>query len=252
MSKKAFLALIIVVPVALFFLMIALAAFLHWDMKLTETRGYGLIGGPGPPDQHVLTKFQLIEQYYRKHYREFDGKWPDAEIIAANVPEVVLAKNQPYTKFGIFILELEDTKEAVLHSTNETVENSKLRRMSENLLKNRKVDASPVVVCVMGAREVSPGVYEPYKDYPKILKEDFGSEAWKTWWYIDFWEEDGPYTYYVQSDIPPIPGCLAHGSVQNRKSNKFYYPEEILPAFKAIYPNADIPEDQILREGRDY
>jgi len=240
----------------------SLFALLVWEAILLQSRGYGHIGRLSVPP-HFLASLTLnrIENFCLKRYREFykktgsqvDYKWPDAKIIAANVPEVALVDNQPYAKFGIYILNSKKTKQTFLYSVNSQVTTSKLARMLEKLWNASKEQAlvDPVTTCVMATREKPHGVYHPYEDYPLPLKEDIGFEAWKTWYFI--MRDDGAaLTYYVQSDIPPIPGCLAYIDQIEPQFSKFYYPEEILPIFKAIYPNANIPEEQILREGRDY
>ena len=143
-----------------------------------------------------------------------------------------------------------------MYSPNNLIAASKLTRMENKFRLSTGGEgeffhprgADLVVVCVMARGESPPGVYHAYPDYPLRLKEIIGFEEWKKWYFIvkDRW------SHYVQSDIPPVPGCLAYTDLMQPESSKFYFPEEILAIFKAIYPNADIPEEQILREGRDY
>lgn len=231
----------------------SLVGLVFWEAKLLETRGYGLISRPAPPFLGPSQTLRDMKVFFNEHGEEFAWRCPDAEILAANISEMVLVGNQPYTRFRIYILKSRKNKQEFLYSPNNFVPDSKLTRILEKLWQTSKKEAvtQRIVACVMAMKEDPRGVYHAYRDYPPNLKEIVGFEAWKSWYFI--MGDDGCYlTYYVQSDIPPIPGCLAYANQMQPESSKFYYPEEILPIFKAIYPNAYIPEEQILREGRDY
>jgi len=244
--------LIISVLIALI-LIGSLVAFLWVDSYLHVARGYGLISRPAPPFLGPSQTLSDMKVFFNKHGEEFAWKLPDAEILAANISEMVLVENQPYTRFGIHILKSRKNKQEFLYSPNNFVLNSKLTRILEKLWQRSKKKAVslPIVACVKAMKEDPRGVYQAYRDYPANLKEIIGFEAWKSWYFI--MRDNGCYfAYYVDSDIPPIPGCLAYTDEKEPQLSKFYYPEEILDIFKAIYPNADIPEEQILREGRDY
>jgi len=232
-------------------------SFIVLEGALVWTRGYGLISCPYPPYVPAMTTLYHIDDYFlaswRHYYNEekpegLDYRWPDAKTIAANIPEVSFTENQPYTKFGIYILKSRHTEQLFLYSPIDVLTDSNLTRMKDKLRETSGIHAFPVIMCVMAAGEGQSGEYVAYPAYPLRFKELFGAEEWKKWYFIvrEHFES------FVQSDIPPIPGCLARTSEENRKLGKFYYPEEIILAFKAIYPNADIPEEQILREGRDY
>lgn len=230
-----------------------LVSFLWQDQRLHETRGYGLISRPAPPFLGPSQTLWDMNVFFNEHGEEFAWKWPDAEILAANISEIVLVRNQSYTRLRIYILKSRKNKQKFLYFPNNFVPDSKLTRILEKLWQTSKKKAviQRIVACVMAMKEDPRGVYHAYRDYPPDLKEIIGFGAWKSWYFIS--EYDGvSLVYYVQSDIPPIPGCMAYIDQMQPELSKFYYPEEILPIFKAIYPNADIPEDQILREGRDY
>lgn len=231
-----------------------------WGMKLYEARGYSfLMPRPDAPYGRARRRLWQINEFYEKNAEKFDWKWPDAKTLVANIPELILVKNQPYEEFDIYVLKSERIKQAFLYSPNSFVATSKLARMKNRFRLSTEGErevfqaggARFVVVCVMAARKNLDGIYCPYNEYPLALKKTIGLEAWKTWYFI--MEDDGlALTYYIQSDLPPIPGCLAYIDQMESKLSKFYYPKEIIPAFKAIYPDADIPEEQILPEGRDY
>lgn len=239
--------------------------FLCLDHKLLWSRGYGLISRPLSPNFIAsMTFFHPVSKFLNEYAGESDRSLPEARAIAANIPKVTLAGNQPYTKLGIYVLESRKTKQFFLYSPNNIVDNSsKIRQMKNKFSLSEKDKrgvfhargAGVVVACVMATRESEAGMYEPYQNYPLALKKAVGLEAWKTWGFLrDLSSSDYRYitTYHVYSNIPPIPGCLAYTDQTCPQFDKFYYPEEILPVFKAIYPNADVPEEQILREGRDY
>jgi len=246
-SRKLIIG-VLIIPVAI----VSLIAVVQGDQYLYEARGYGfLLGRAIPPGELARETLNCIKQWYQEKGAELDWSWPDAKTIAANVPGVLLVEDQPYTKFGIYILKSKKTKQLFLCFSEGLLPNSKLGVLRGKLWETRKVDAVTIFVCVMAAREEPRGVYHAYKDYPSRLKKTIGAEAWKTWYFIE--GDDGFYiTYYVQSDVPPIPGCLAYTDQREPQLSKFYYPEEIMPAFKAIYPNTEIPQEQILREGKDY
>lgn len=235
---------------------------LLWEVNLLRTRGYGHIARLSVPP-YFLASLTLnhIEDFCLKRYHKFyqetgsqlDYEWPDANAISANIPEVSLPEHQPYIRFGIHILKSVKTGQAFLYSPNYVVASSNLDRMSEKLNKNNKeqVLVAPIIICVMAIRETQGGVYQPYEDYPLPLKEVIGFEAWKTWYFI-IGDNGAPLTYNLQSDIPPIPGCIAYIDLMEPELGKFYYPEGIVPVFEVIYPGVFIPEDQILHEERDY
>jgi len=220
-----------------------LIGFLWMDQNLDETRGYGLVGRPAPPSLRAVKTLALIVEAHEKSWDGSVYRWPEAKTIAANVPKLVLVEDQPYTNFRVYMLKSEKTKQVFLYSPkNKLVTDSKLTQMMEKLWSLSNAQALPVVACVMAARQDRHGVYYAYKDYPSRFKKTIGDEAWKTWYFI----MDGDLIYYVRSDIPPVPGCIAHVFQRNPKLSKFYYPEEIIPLFKAIYPDANIPREQIF------
>jgi len=225
-------------------LAVLLVCFLWIDQSLQETRGYGLIGLPAPPGERADKTLHLILECQKSLYGS-SYNWPEAKIISENVPELVLVDEQPHNELGTYILKSSRTKQIFLYSPkNNLVEDSKLNNIIERLWSDSHAQALPIVACVMAARRDEKGMYYAYEDYPSRLKMSINIEAWQKWYFI---MNEG-LVYYIQSDIPPVPGCLAHIFLQNRKLSRFYYPEEIIPLFKAIYPDADIPEDQMLRE----
>ncbi len=185
-----------------------------------------------------------------------DWKWPAADTLATDIQNITSADTQPYEQIDIYILKSERIKQEFLYGPNNFIDSSKLERIinkfySSETYKNMLV-AAPVILCVKAAKEDPDGVYYAYHEYPPRLQKIFPPEVWKTWVCTIMVDNRLAPTFEIFSDTPPIPGCLMYMDDLKPELNKFYYPEEILPAFKAIYPNAKIPEDQILREGRDY
>ena len=216
---------------------------------LYDTKGYSfLYPWADSPSYETARVIWNINTFVEKNL--FNFKWPDVNIVDSEFPELSMAENQPYEEYGIHILEVGKRNQRILYMPNNFIDSSVIRRIIENKdLRTLEV----VAVCVMAIREEPKGVYYPYNDYPQRYKEDIGYEAWKTWYFIS-WNAENSCTsiYYILSDIPPIPGCLEYTNLLNEKASKFFYPEEILPVFRTIYPNAEIPEEQILRKGRDY
>jgi len=252
-SKLVILIVIVGLLVATF-----AAFFLLWlDQKLLWERGWGLISRPLPPYLPALATLYRLEglftQQLEAYYQEKDDlsgyKWPDANTVAAQLPELVVFESQPYAHLGIYILKSQRTRQEFLYSPDDILSPPQLGRIAHELLARKSVHASPVVMCVKAMSQRSPGIYCAYHDYPLRYSRMFEFQEWQKWYLVI---RNPCVVSFVQSDIPPIPGCLARISVENRKLAEFYYPERIVPVFKTIYPNVSIDEAQILREGRDY
>lgn len=240
-------------------LVTAVIGIVWWDQRLHETSGYGFLLGPSYPWERASKVLYQMVEFYNKDGEILSWKWPDVKIVLANMPELTLEVDQPYAPYGIYILKEEKIQQGFLYLQNKLITETQLERIKDKFSLSKKDEtgiwhprgASLVVACVMATRKDPNNVYIPYNMYPARNKKSVSREAWETWYFVT--ENDGVViTYHIQSVIPPIPGCLAYIDMMESKLSKFYYPEKIIPAFKAIYPNAEIPEEQILREGRDY
>ena len=213
-----------------------------------EHRGWGCLLPSSPPYQHAGQTLDHVGRFYRKNRGTLGSKWPAPEVLAAHIPEIIVPDQQPYRSFGIYVLKSKKTKQGFLYAPENPVPPSKADTIEHELWTKRKVWIVPVTACVMATRQDASGTYVPYHDYPSAFKKSIPSEAWTTWKVL--MEDD--LTYFVQSDVPPIPGCFAHLDAEQKHLSKFYYPEQVLPVLRAVYPKASVPEDQVLREGRDY
>lgn len=232
--------------------LIGFSAVLLWiDQNLYQTRGYGLVSHAAAPGLRAAKTLALIVKAHKRSWDRSGCKWPSANAVAVNIPELVLVKEQAYSKLGIYVLRSEKTKQVFLYSPeNNLLTAHKLAKIREKMWSTSGAEAFQVVACVVAAKQDSNGGYYAYEDYPSRLKKAVGVDSWKKWYFIA--DINGGLVYSAQSDNPPVPGCLAHIFLENPKLNKFFYPEEVMPILKTIYPKVVVPEEQILREVRDY
>lgn len=222
---------------------------LYFDHAIAQQKGYGYIWVH--PEQPWWRSMKILwkESEFFQNYGE---KYPPPVVLASSIPELSLPKTQPYSKFDIHVIEAKAISQVFLYSPD-SLTLSETRKNTYNLL-YKNIDVidkgglfGTVVLCVKADGREPNGVYRAYKEYPLKQAEGVGQEAWKNWSFMmdcDF----VPLALLIVSDTPPIPGCLVYTDTDKPQSNKFYYPEQILPAVKAIYPNINIPEEQILRK----
>jgi len=217
--------------------------FMNYDQQLTETRGYGLIGRPGAPYDRARYVLWLVKDFCERYVPEHDGAWPSPETLAANVPDLSLDASQPYSSAGVYVLKTLRTNQWFLYSPEIPVTGGNWSA-TEDVGDGGLI--LPLAMCVMASREVGPGEYRAYNEYPPALAREIGEDAWRTWYFLSGIER---LVFFVESDTPPVPGCLwAIHDRQRREKDRLYYPEMILPYLKAIYPNAKVSEGQIVRE----
>ena len=241
---KLFLVLFLLVVVSLCSCYLVIA----YDEKMTQIRGYGLVclGRPAAPFDRARNMLWEIKEFCLKYLPEHEGVWPDPETLVANIPDLVLDKEQPYKDIGIYVLKTEITNQWFLYS--DSIAKSK-DMPPFGIIHGGKYKwiVYTIAVCVMSTREVGPDMYRPYNDYPKALVEILGEDAWKTWYLLTRGEN---LVFCVKSTIPPVPGCYSIDKIPGKiyDTGEFYYTKDTLAALKAIYPNVQVPKEQILTD----
>ncbi len=232
-------------------LVVCCSITVRYDEEMKKTRGYGLVclGRPAAPYDRAANVLWEVDEFCRTYLRDGPGRWPAAETLAENIPDLMLDSNQPYRLYEIYVLRTLKTKQWFLYSTETSSDFLTASDLEGAGVPSRGAMLHPVVMCVMGTHEVAPGEYRPYNEYPAALVRIIGEEAWITWVCLS---ANGLLTGFFQSAIPPVPGCIALEYVSKPERSKFYYPEAVLPKLRAIYPNVQVPEELILRtEGRE-
>jgi len=183
-------------------------------------------------------------------YKDPKKKLPDPRALANSLENTVFPEDQPYEKFGIYIISSPKTKLKYLYSPDVIRSASNYDSFEKNIHDEYDCYAGQIIMCPLGILEKANGIYQPYNDYPRWSVGCLSPDDWKRWFF--FLEYDSNYyNHYSQSDVPPIPGCIAiwqrpDGDFPKSRCG-FFYPESILPAFKAIYPSSNIPEENILK-----
>jgi len=148
----------------------------------------------------------------------------DCERLAGDefVPWLSLHQSQPLSEFGICQLYSAKTDEAYLYGHNDEYIRGAFEGDEGEIL-------SYIAVTTTAVRENPKGVYHAYEIRP-------GEEKWVIDW--------SGYPRLVESPVPPIPGCVYSCS---EEEEAVYFPEKIIPALKAYYPNVKVPEELIMR-----
>jgi hypothetical protein len=157
--------------------------------------------------------------------------WPPPEEITKNVSSLRVSKEQPYSRFGIWIFESESQDLKYFYSPLSTTDYP--TQVEQRM-------CSAIVCCDRAKREGSRGNYHPYKEYPPFVLDAFGGEKWVCLVKTQAVE-------MVKSDVPPIPGAIVVYD-SNVKPKEIYYPRAVLPAIRNIYPDVKIPEERILQD----
>jgi hypothetical protein len=208
-------------------------------------RGYGFVGTIGrmsqpynEPADDLRAVIKYCDDYYAekiKHVSSSDEiRWPEPNEIAAHVTTLRLAMEQPYKKFGISLFQCTSHNCQYLYAPRSTKEH--------DVYWDDPNYYGVVIMCTLSKWEAPPGVYHPYKKYPKFVRDyiedEMGGERWNCWIStIGFTA--------VGTDLPPVPGAILFdaGRYSPRKSR---YDKKMIPAIKAIYPNLKVPDGAII------
>jgi len=220
---------------------------IRYDDKLEKKRGYGfvLLRRGGDPWVGVSPVLDRLFEFCNAH----GGALTPAQQVPEIVPGLVLDANQPYRSYGIYILRTLETDQWFLYSSNISSNSFTEKDFEDRGISTKDALVLPVCMCVMATREVSRGQYRAYHEYPPSLAREIGEQAWRTWFFLS---PAPPEVGRIESTIPPVPGCVALDCIVREEKSKFYYPEEILPQLRTIYPNVQVPEELILRKGADH
>ncbi|MBN1457744.1 MAG: hypothetical protein JW912_07830 [Sedimentisphaerales bacterium] len=139
----------------------------------------------------------------------------DAKSFCELIDKLELAENQPLKDRGIELIHNKETNTIYLYGT---------KAISEFLKKTYPTYSDEWHVLLV----VNKSLYEkPKGKYHAFMLSRKGND------WLAVTTQIG---VQIDSWVPPIPGCL-----YNVEEKKLYVPPELLPAYKIIYPNLDIP-----------
>jgi hypothetical protein len=231
-------------------------AVLWWDNRLYHRQGYSRLTPrpdvPYGPSMRVIRRIAAVS-----NRRDEAGwtmwRWLSPDELARQTPAIAVPEEQPYREFGIYVLKSEDIGQRFLYSPVKLIDEDRLLQI-QHLLPSSFTDeksmfharfACIVMLCPLAKRKDADGKYYSSAEYPPSIKKQVPAKAWQEWCLI--LDDDGEGSARcVNSDIPPVPGCIAYINQMNPEDNRFYYPWELLPALRAIYPDLRIPQEAIL------
>lgn len=236
-------------------LILLLGGLIWWDLALFEMRGYDVVGlvRPDFPGQRAMTVLRMIAEYSETHMEQSSGKRPSAVTIAEAISEVGLSDEQPYAEFGLYLLESTKPRQVYLYREKALHSWTEIAEITAMLFGTPRQEGlvGVITACVQATREGPKGTYLPYIEFPSGHMKDFGEDAYKEWAVQMEFDGGQLLAFYIASDTPPIPGCLAITFVGDRKRDRFYYPKTIIPTLNTIYPNAQVPPAFVLRNGEE-
>lgn len=147
----------------------------------------------------------------------------DAKTLCDNIDGLELSIDQPLKDYGISLIYNTETGNTYLYSKN----------LPEILPKDKYETFTDLwnglIVVNKALKEKPKGVYQSFRY----------CRSWGSKWMSLSQNGMGRSIY---SQIPPIPGCF-----YNSKENKVYIPQELLPAYKIIYPNFQVPQNAVIK-----
>jgi hypothetical protein len=181
-------------------------------------------------------ELSYVSRYAGNYWRSSQTSelWPPPEEITKNVSSLRVSKEQPYSRFGIWIFESVSQDLKYLYSPLSTTDYTTYTTQVEQRM------CETIVCCDIAKRERPKGNYHPYKEYPPFVLDKFGGEKWVC--LVKNQAVD-----MVKSEVPPIPGAIVVYD-SNVKPKEIYYPRAVLPALRSIYPDVKIPEERILQD----
>lgn len=197
-----------------------------------------------PPSYSETSDVMLsIVKSFEHNRKRFDNTWPEAGVLADSINGLKLSEKQPYKEHGISVLESRKIPQKILYSNLPFFNSKEIERL-EQILDARGKSGSGIVVCCVKAIEQGPeGRYWLYDLDYYDEKGDLPLSFWRVWRVITIYNYDA----IVQSDTPPVPGCFQYGPLVSSKEDAFYFPDRVLPIMHDIYPDANVPEENIIR-----
>lgn len=170
---------------------------------------------------HVLADVNL--RCYLHYANDYPGQLPAAEFLVSTMEDrditLNIAQEQPLKEFGVVTL-VDSRKLGKYLYTNKVPDSN----IPENYVY--------IYACCAAVKEKPKGKYWAYKiknffDYWVLLGLETNEPDMDTW--------------IIRSNIPPIPGCYLTGD------GHVYYPDSVVPALRAYYPNIEIRKQQLLK-----
>ncbi len=216
------------------FVISTIAILLIIEIGTAMTRGYGFFTTSRIRLKNINFKamldLDLLNKYSNTYWENTQKEVrPSIKDIDGNIPKLCVSKNQPYKNYDIWILESKSSGLKYLY------------KPFPFDWSNRHMSGNFIISCAAAVREEPKGIYHPYKKYPEFVLKELGGERWACYC-------NSTATMGIKSDIPPIPGAFFGNGTEKYGEEKIYYPKSLLPVMKAIYPNAVIPPDQIIKE----
>ncbi len=204
--------------------MLVSVAFLGQQSFMYFTTGKSLIftykGSITPKDFGFILN-EIHYHVFRLWLLNDEDGYPDTDTLCNAVDGIEPAEKQPLKDFLICIINNTETGKAYLYSekAHKIIPQNLSQSISNNLV--------PILLVNKSLSEKPKGVYHSFK-------LDSKSNDW-----IGI-ATDGT-RLIIDSPIPPIPGCF-----YSFEEKKVLVPIELLPAYKLIYPNLDIPKSSIM------
>jgi len=212
---------------------LVVAFLLAINVCLTFTRGYGFL--------HEVGSFFPYPRFQSQGWISSIGsvvegipyidRYPDISQIKQHLKsnEMNLSDTQPYDDIDIYIINCKDKQ---VKKTYQFLYQSTAIPEFHN--QGGGFYWSTIYVASLGRWSPNKEKYVSYPSYPIKIEEQLKN----------YWCYSGYYVYgEIEGDLPPIPGCIAVKDKDNKKT--IYYPPSILPAFKEIYPNIEVPKELI-------
>ncbi len=234
--KKIFSSVIKKIVIAIgFIIIVCLLFFLYMDISFRQVKkkGYSYLPPirPEPPYYRSYDFLGDIAIHYERNLKKY-WPWPEIPKITDQFKNITILMAQPYKEQGILIFKNLKINQKFIYNPVRSI------RIAKNNIKCWEVR-----IVVYTQRYKQNKGYLAYNTYPKIFQKPLDPKDFKTWAVLLDDHDGMSYVDILYSEIPIIPGCIV-----DLDKEKVYYPEDIIPAFKEIYPKADIPEKLIIED----
>jgi len=223
---------------------IIFTAFIFLSIILHTGAFLRFFGRALPPSYRNMGEVMMsIYKSCERNMNKFGYDWPEANVLVDDLENLSFSESQPYKEYGIYVLESKKIPHKILYSKIPFFNSGEIQRMEQNLESRSKIGSSLVVCCVKGLEKGPEGDYWLYDLDYYDEKGEVPIEIWKSWRVIT--KDKG--IHDLTSDIPPIPGCFCDWESKELGKSNFYFPEKILPALHEVYPDVNVPKEQIIR-----
>ncbi|AQQ70734.1 hypothetical protein SMSP2_01095 [Limihaloglobus sulfuriphilus] len=211
---------------------------LCYDDHMIRKKGYGYILSPMPPwhlSDKAINDLASVFGFGYGYYKKGLSKWPSLDDILKS-EKFGLVDDKSLMNFGLSIIIHHPTQRKLLYKANMPTSMA----VSDSI--EKRLESCILVATLLSEDVAENGSILANPLYPERWTDRFSQDSWQTWVVLD----NQCFVHKVSSDLPPIPGCILRLDAKSLQAIEFYYPKDVLPALKSIYPNVQVPQDNII------